>query len=200
MTDFWNNRYSVEEYAYGEEPNIYFKQKLDLLKPGKILLPAEGEGRNAVYAATKGWDVTAIDSSAEGKSKALSLGHRKSVDIKYIVSPLEEFSFPENAYDAVALIYGHFKSNLRKQIHSSILKSLKVGGYLIIEVFSKEQLEYSSGGPKDSDMLNSLDDIRSDFEQLKITELKETAIDLKEGQYHIGEAKVIRLFGTKSAM
>ena len=195
MDDFWDKRYSDSEYAYGEEPNEYFRQKLELLKPGKLLLPAEGEGRNAVYAASKGWEVTAVDSSSEGQSKALNLALKKSVEIKYIVSPLEEFVFPENTFDAVALIYGHFKSDLRKQIHISILKSLKAEGHLIMEVFSKEQLQNPSGGPKNIDMLNSLDEIRSDFEQLKIIELKETTIDLKEGQYHKGEAKVIRLFG-----
>jgi hypothetical protein len=200
MDDFWNKRYSDSEHAYGEEPNEYFRQKLELLKPGKLSLPAEGEGRNAVYAASKGWEVTAVDSSIEGQSKALNLATRKSVEIKYIVSPLEEFSFPENAFDAVALIYGHFKSNVRKHIHSSILKSMKAEGHLIMEVFSKEQLQNSSGGPKDIDMLNSLDEIRSDFEQLEIIELKETTIGLNEGQYHNGEAKVIRLFGKKSAI
>ena len=61
MKEFWNERYSQEAYAYGTEPNAFFKSRIDQLSPGKLLLPAEGEGRNAVYAATKGFEVSAYD-------------------------------------------------------------------------------------------------------------------------------------------
>ena len=77
----WNSRYSAEEYAYGEEPNAFIKQQLDNLIPGKILFPAEGEGRNAVYAAKLGWNVEAFDLSTEGREKALSLAAQNGVDI-----------------------------------------------------------------------------------------------------------------------
>jgi hypothetical protein len=63
MNNFWDERYADEEYVYGTTPNQYFKQELEKLTPGKILLPGEGEGRNAVFAATQGWKVTARSKS-----------------------------------------------------------------------------------------------------------------------------------------
>lgn len=77
----WDKRYSSEEFAYGEEPNKYLKQQLDKLKVGTILFPAEGEGRNAVYAALLGWNVFAFDISKEGKKKALQLAKSNNVMI-----------------------------------------------------------------------------------------------------------------------
>src|SRR5690625_7249446 len=67
--EFWNERYAQDEYIYGEEPNEYLRKKLSILSPGKILFPADGEGRNSVYAALKGWDSEAFDISIEGKIK-----------------------------------------------------------------------------------------------------------------------------------
>lgn len=81
--DFWNEMYGTEEFRYGTTPNEFFKEKLDKMKPGSVLLPAEGEGRNAVYAATQGWDVTAFDISAQGKEKAVQLAKQHNVSINY---------------------------------------------------------------------------------------------------------------------
>ena len=85
MKDFWNQRYAEEEYAYGTEPNAFFKAQLDQRTPGRLLLPAEGEGRNAVYAALKGWDVVAFDQSESGKTKAMKLAHQAGVAVSYLV-------------------------------------------------------------------------------------------------------------------
>ena len=73
MKNFWDERYKAKAYVYGKEPNQYFAEKLRELEPGKILLPAEGEGRNAVFAARQGWEVSAFDSSSEGRKKAFLL-------------------------------------------------------------------------------------------------------------------------------
>lgn len=195
--NFWNKRYAEPEYAYGKEPNEYFKEVLDGLKPGKILLPGEGEGRNAVYAATKGWEVTAIDLSTEGKNKADKLAKESNVKIKYIVSSFEEYSFIENEYDAIALIFIHLNPTDREKIHRTLIKSLKSEGTLIIEAFSKPQINNASGGPKNVDDLYSIEDIRQDFSKLKIESLSEHQVQLSEGPYHKGTADVIRLKAIK---
>ena len=77
----WDTRYGKDEYAYGTEPNQFLKEKLEDLEPGSILFPAEGEGRNAVYAAQLGWKVSAFDISEVGKQKALKLAGQKKVSI-----------------------------------------------------------------------------------------------------------------------
>jgi len=99
MTDFWNERFGAEEYAYGTAPNQYYKEQLDKLLPGKILFPAEGEGRNAVFAAKLGWQVTAFDPSIEGKRKAEKLATENSVSIDYRIDNYENVSFPANHFD-----------------------------------------------------------------------------------------------------
>ena len=64
--EYWNQRYSNAKYVYGEEPNQFFATQLSALKAGSLILPCEGEGRNAVYAASLGWTVDAFDGSLEG--------------------------------------------------------------------------------------------------------------------------------------
>ncbi|MEZ0130354.1 class I SAM-dependent methyltransferase, partial [Flavobacterium sp. LBUM151] len=112
-TERWNDRYSNEEFAYGEEPNNYFKEQIEKLKPGTILFPAEGEGRNAVYAAKLGWTVSAFDISEEGKNKALKLAETNNVSIDYKVGELETLNYHTEQFDAIALIYAHFPAEIK---------------------------------------------------------------------------------------
>lgn len=116
MKTTWDKRYSTEEYIYGAEPNQFFKNEIDKLEPGKILFLGEGEGRNAVYAASLGWNVDAIDSSIVGKEKAIKLGTSKGVEINYIVADLNEFTPESEKYDAVVIIYLHLPEKLRKKV------------------------------------------------------------------------------------
>lgn len=195
---FWDERYSEPHYVYGTEPNEFFKDCLDKLMLGKLLLPGEGEGRNAVYAAKKGWDVTAIDFSEQAKIKAMKMAEENNVTINYIVSSASDYKYTEQEYDAAALVFVHFPREVREKAHKSIIKSLKTGGALIIEAFSKAQINNNSGGSKDVNALYSIEDLKNDFGELKITELAEYHIDLKEGPYHKGAADVIRFNAIKT--
>src|SRR3954471_19317438 len=107
-TDRWNERYRKNEFAYGEAPNNYLKEQLEKLNVGAILFPAEGEGRNAVYAARLGWKVSAFDISIEGKNKALRLAQANNVIIDYQVGDLQTLNYKPAQFDAIALIYAHF--------------------------------------------------------------------------------------------
>ncbi len=105
MNDFWNERYATLEYAYGTEPNQFYKEQLAMLATGKILFPAEGEGRNAVYAATQGWQVTAFDPSIEGKRKAEQLASENGVSIDYQIDNYEFVDFSPELFDCIVLIF-----------------------------------------------------------------------------------------------
>lgn len=198
----WNDRYSSKTFAYGEEPNRYFKEKLDMLKPGNLLLPAEGEGRNAVYAAGKGWKVFAFDISEEGRKKAIMLANKKKVKITYQVGRVEELSYPELYFDVMALIYAHFPAPLKSKYHRALSKFLKPGGTVILEAFSKNHLACLArnakvGGPKEIEMLFSKEEILADFGEYDFSELVETEIELNEGDFHNGTGSVIRFTATK---
>jgi len=198
----WNDRYSSEEFAYGTEPNNYLKEQLEKLEPGSILFPAEGEGRNAVFAATKGWKVSAFDISSEGKSKALRLAENQKTSIDYQIGELETLNFQEGQFDAIALIYAHFPAEIKSSIHQMLDRYLRKGGIIIFEAFSKNHLDYVTknekvGGPKDIGSLFSIDEIRADFPNYDIIELEEKEIELSEGVFHNGTGSVIRFIGRK---
>lgn len=202
MKEFWDQRYSETGFAYGTAPNAYFKEQLDKLSPvGKLLLPAEGEGRNAVYAAGQGWDVTAFDFSPAGKHKALALAETKQVKINYLVGDIAELTFPKQHFDTLALIYAHFSGPDRALYHQKLLQSLKTGGTVIFEAYAKEQLDYQqrygSGGPKQAAMLFSLQEVQKEFAGLQFAQLQKLEINSREGKYHTGPACVIRFTGTK---
>ena len=192
---FWNDRYSAEDYAYGKGPNLFFKEQIDKLTPGKILLLGEGEGRNAVYAAKIGWKVTAVDFSEQAKTKALALAKENNVSIEYIVSNLGEYKFPINEFDNVSLVYIHVPSDIREKILSSVILSLKKGGTVIAEVFNKKQIENNTGGPKEIDNLYSLDDFKKHLGNLRTEIFSEFTIELTEGKFHNGKSDIIRFVG-----
>jgi 2-polyprenyl-3-methyl-5-hydroxy-6-metoxy-1,4-benzoquinol methylase len=197
MNNMWDERYMAEEYRFGKEPNVFFKAVLDTLDPGKILIPAAGEGRDAVYAATKGWEVHAFDLSSVGREKALKLATEKGVSINYAVLDANNFSFPPAEYDAIALIYLHMPSEFRQWFHSRLPACLKLGGLLFLEAFNPKQLPNSSGGPKDIDLLMTPEILKSDFKDLITGRCYELTTDLDEGAYHHGTAEIVRYTGRR---
>jgi 2-polyprenyl-3-methyl-5-hydroxy-6-metoxy-1,4-benzoquinol methylase len=203
MKDKWDERYSGKEFAYGEQPNKYLKEKLNEISVGKILFPAEGEGRNAVYAASLGWKVSAFDFSKEGKKKATQLAEKQQVKIDYQVGELQSIKYQPNEFDAIALIYAHFPANKKSNHHKKLTSYLRPGGVVIFEAFSKNHLKYVTenpkvGGPKDVASLFSIEEIKSDFSNCEIIELSETVIELQEGLFHNGNGSVIRFVGRKN--
>ncbi|WP_167606587.1 class I SAM-dependent methyltransferase [Maribellus sediminis] len=197
MNDFWNQRYSASEYAYGEEPNRFLVNELANLVPGKILFPAEGEGRNAVYAAQKNWDVSAFDPSTEGKKKALQLAKLHEVNIDYKLAAYENVYFAPESFDCLVLIFAHMPALKRTGYHQKLLSFLKPGGTILLQAFSKEQILYKSGGPRDIEMLYSKEELQFDFSELSELSIIKTETELNEGLYHIGKASVISLVGKK---
>ncbi|MGM0636399.1 MAG: class I SAM-dependent methyltransferase [Bacteroidota bacterium] len=199
MKDFWEERYTKEEFAYGEQPNQFFAEELMKLQPGKILLPMDGEGRNAVYAAKNNWQVTAFDYAKQAQQKALQLAKNNKVTITFDLVDVEKAELSPNNYDAVAMIYAHLSPTLRKTFHQKICDSLKPDGYLILEGFHPKQLKeiYPSGGPKNEEMLYSLAMMEDDFSSLKIIHSSEKEITLNEGKYHRGKAYVTRIIAQK---
>jgi cyclopropane fatty-acyl-phospholipid synthase-like methyltransferase len=203
MKEFWNERYSSEEYIYGKEPNNFLKQELVKLEKGKILFPCEGEGRNSVFAAKLGWEAYGFDQSIKGKEKAENLAKENCVKIDYKVKHLEEIEYNTNYFDVIAYIYSHFPSKNKKQYFSKLDKYLKVGGYVIFEGFSKKHLEYNSknpfvGGPRELDLLFSIEEIKEFFNNYDFLYLEELEIELKEGNFHNGLGSVIRFLGKKT--
>ncbi|NBC81987.1 MAG: methyltransferase domain-containing protein [Bacteroidetes bacterium] len=197
MKEFWNERYARSEYIYGKKPNTFFANCLQSINPGKLLLPAEGEGRNAVYAASLGWQVKAFDQSEEAKKKALQLADENNVPIHYDVTSMQQLQTTEH-FDAIAIIYAHFHDDVRTQYHQQLLKLLRPDGVFILEAFHQRQMPLASGGPKSLELLYTKTKLMNDFNGALFIEIfDEGLIEIHEGTYHNGKAEIIRLFGRK---
>jgi len=196
MQEFWDQRYDTKEFVYGRYPNVFFREFIDNHKPGSLLLPAEGEGRNAVYAALKNWQVTAFDFSQPARDKAMALCREYDVQVDYQISSIEDFQTRER-FDAIALIFLHLPQHTRHQMHRKLISFLKPGGCFMIEAFSKKQIHYNTGGPKNLDLLYQRQDLMEDIADLELVHLKEKQREMDEGYYHRGKAEVLQLIARK---
>lgn len=203
MKTFWNNRYKKKDFAYGKKPNVFFKDTVNKLKlSGSLLLPAEGEGRNAVHAAKLGLNVLAFDISEEGKNKAQALAKLEKVNIDYRVGELKQLDLEKNSFDALALIYAHFPETQKEKLHKELANLVKPNGHIILEGFSVNNLELRKknpnvGGPANKAMLFTKEEIKNTFKDFEIIKLEETEVELNEGSFHNGVASVIRFIGKK---
>ena len=202
MKTDWNKRYQTDEFVYGKAPNSFFKSMIDQLPSGNILLPAEGEGRNALYAVQKKWNVTAFDISETAKEKALALCESCSLKIDDQTSDYLQFTAPQSAFDLIALIYAHVPADCKTGYYRCLLPYLKLQGYVIFEAFSKEHRNFQlenphAGGPKNIDMLFSTSEVEEIFKDFEIRLLEQKEIQLSEGFGHKGKASVVRFVGQK---
>lgn len=194
---FWDSKFSGDEYLYGEEPNRFFEEQIDALPVGRLLLPAEGEGRNAVYAASKGWNVTAFDISPVAREKALNLAAKRKVEIDYCVADFGNSSLPSHSFDAAALLYAHVPAELRRPGLEAVRDALAPGGVVVIEGFSPANLELGNSFGPDQSMCYKEAELREMFADFQITLLEERKIPLDSGR-HQGHGIVLRMVAHKA--
>ncbi len=192
----WNQRYSSDEFAYGTEPNTFLVENARLLT-GPVLSLAEGEGRNAVFLASLGLDVLGVDGSEVGLEKAQKLAASKGVEIKTEIADLATYEPPANFYGSVVSISAHLPSDVRRRLYPSVEQSLKLGGIILLEAYSKSQLSRDTGGPKDPDMLMTAPDIVKEFPNCEVILCHEIEREVVEGEFHTGLASVVQFIGRK---
>jgi cyclopropane fatty-acyl-phospholipid synthase-like methyltransferase len=156
------------------------------------LCVADGEGRNGVFLAKNGFEVTSIDFSQEALDKADKFATDSSVSIETICADLLNYDFGENKFDGIISIFSHFNKNETNDLHKKYFDALKPGGVFIMEAFAKEQLPLDSGGPKNIDLLYDTEDIESSFPEGDFQMLKKDIVYLHEGELHDGKAVVVR--------
>jgi 2-polyprenyl-3-methyl-5-hydroxy-6-metoxy-1,4-benzoquinol methylase len=196
---FWQERYSEPGLAYGPEANEFLQQQAQRLTPGmKVLVVGDGEGRNGVWLAQQGMQVTSVDYAQAGVDKARALAAERGVEINAVCADLNHWSWPTDEYDVIISIYLHFPSSIRPWMHQQMLAALKPGGRLILEAFNKRQLAYPSGGPPEEDALFSAELLAQDFAGADIELCQECVIALNEGKYHIGPGAVVRLLASRA--
>lgn len=193
----WDERYSESGFAYGTAPNEFLASVVDRIPKGKILSLAEGEGRNAVYLASLGYEVTGVDGSEVGLRKARELAIEYGVTITTIHADLSGFEIEPEKWDGIIACYCHVPSAIRVPLHRAALQGLKPGGVFVLEAFSKEQLAYGTGGPQSLDMLMSLDDLKRELVGLEFVHAAKIEREVREGSGHTGLASVVQVLGIK---
>lgn len=195
----WDERYSEPDFAYGTEPNEFLVSVIARIPKGKILSLAEGEGRNAVYLASLGYQVTGVDGSEVGLCKAQALAAERGVNIKTIHADLGEFNIEPKQWDGILACYCHLPSALLTLLHRDVVSGLKPGGFFVLEAFSREQLARNTGGPQSLDMLMSLEELKQELYGLDFIHAIQTEREVHEGSKHTGLASVIQILAIKPA-
>ena len=190
--EFWNNKFSRDGFLYGLKPNTFISSKIKLFdKNSKVLCIGEGEGRNAIFFAKRGFDVTAVDASDIGLLKLQQRAKEENLNIHTLCMDLNHWEVKDK-YDVIVASYLHMYKEEREELFEKIEKSLNENAYFIGEFFSTKQVNYKSGGPRDEDLLYTIDDFKKSF-SLCDKDIKEEVTILDEGKGHQGEACVIRV-------
>lgn len=202
QSNFWDQRYSEQDLAFGAAPNAFLASQANrLVKGQRALVPGDGEGRNGVWLATQGLIVDTVDVSPKGVAKAQAMASERGVKINAVVADLITWTWPVGIYDIVASIYLHWSESVSGSMHSRMLAGLKPGGIVILEAYNARHLEFrktgSVGGPQDVGMLFSAGRLRREFKDAEIELLEEVEIDLAEGKRHTGRSSVTRLVARK---
>jgi SAM-dependent methyltransferase len=193
----WDERFSEPGYAYGTEPNAFLVSVADRIPPGNVLCLAEGEGRNAVYLAGVGYDVTAVDTSAVGLAKAEALASDREVTIETVIADLADFEIEPGAWQGIVSIFCHLPPVVRAALHERCLRGLSPGGVFVLEGFTPRQLELGTGGPKSRELLMELEIIRQELPGLRFEIAREIEREVVEGKHHKGAAAVLQILAVK---
>ena len=193
----WDERYSALAYAYGKTPNQFLEQNYQVIPKGRVLSLAEGEGRNAVFLAKLGYDVTAIDSSQVGLDKAKKLAEENGVSIALIHADLADFEIGENRWDGIISIFCPLPSVIRKVLHKKVVAGLKTQGVFLVEAYTPNQLKYDTGGGKSADLMNTKESLSLELYGLTFKHLVELERAVLEGIYHTGLGAVVQAIASK---
>lgn len=197
-SEFWNQRYSGNALAYGHAPNEFLAQMADRLpRSGRALDIGAGEGRNALFLASRGLDVLAVDQSEIGMQKAQRLAQERGLTLRTQAVDLQDFDAEAGSLDLVTSIFVHLPAALRAAVHGRILGWLKPGGLFLLEAYAPEQIERNTGGPKEPGRLASLEAIMGELTGLEVMHRAALVRNVSEGQFHTGEASVVQVVARK---
>jgi SAM-dependent methyltransferase len=195
--DFWNERYGVDDYVYGTEPNAFLKEAASQFSSGPILCLAEGEGRNAVYLASLGHAVTAVDQSIQGLAKARKLAAAHGVSVETINVDLAAFTIAPGFWSGIVATFAHLPPSLRREVHRQVVAGLRPGGLYLMEAYTPAQLAYDTGGPKDPTLLMTLAALREELAGLEFLIGREIEREVVEGIGHSGRAAVVQVLARR---
>lgn len=193
----WDARYANPGYSYGTEPNAFLTAMADRIPRGRVLSIGEGEGRNAVFLARRGYDVLGVDASAVGLAKARDLAAAAGVTIRTEVADLARYQIAPDGWDGIVSIFCHLRADIRARVHRQVVRGLKRGGVYVYEAYTPKQLEYNTGGPPDRELLVTLADAQRELAGLEFVVAQETVREVVEGSLHVGYGAVVQVVAVR---
>jgi SAM-dependent methyltransferase len=164
----WDRRYAAVENLWATRPNRFLVAEVAELPPGRALDLACGEGQNAIWLASLGWDVTGVDYSEVAIAKANARAERDGVAVQFTSADLVEYEPRRAAYDLVLVLYLHIPSTLRGGVHAKASAALAPGGTFLLLGHDRANLTDGVGGPSDPDLLYTADEIAAELPGLEI--------------------------------
>ncbi|MCB1647539.1 MAG: methyltransferase domain-containing protein [Pseudomonadales bacterium] len=193
----WDQRYQGEEYLFGTAPNDFLAEIISQVPKGETLCLADGEGRNGVFLAKQGYEVTSVDASRVGLVKARALAESQGTWITTLEADLFRHDMGERCWDLIVSIFFHMPPDRRVEVHRKIVSALRPGGWLILEAYTPEQLTYGTGGPPVAEFLMTPEILAEDFSELEFIHCEQKIRDVVEGSGHTGQASVVQLLARK---
>ncbi len=197
----WDQRFAATEgFVFGTEPNQFLVRQATRLTPGmKVLAVADGEGRNGVWLARQGLNVTAVDGSRVALGKAERLARERGAHIETVCADLVTWDWGANQYDAVVAIFIQFAGpRLRPVLFQRAHGALKAGGLFLLEGYTPKQLEYKTGGPSALANLYTESQLREELAGFDILHLAAYDTELSEGNGHKGMSAVVDVVARKA--
>lgn len=193
----WDERYGSVDVAYGTEPNDFLREHLDQIPLGRSLCLAEGEGRNGLFLAKAGHEVTGVDQSSVGLEKFQRFAREAGVTVHAVVADLAEYDLGEEKWDSIVSIWCHVPPDLRAKLHRASVRALRPGGVFVLEAYTPEQLSWKTGGPSDPALLMTADGVRQELAGLDFQILREKRREIHEGPFHNGMSEVVQVLGKR---
>ena len=193
----WDQRYAGDAYLYGTEPNDLVRAEAHRIPKGRVVCLAEGEGRNAVYLAGLGHDVTAVDQSPVGLAKAERLARERGVSLRTVAADLADYERGEAAWDGIVATWAHVPPAIRARLLAAIPRALRPGGVLIYEAYRPAQIALGTGGPKDPSLLPTLPELTAALGALDLVLARDTDREVREGAGHGGTSATVQVVGVR---
>jgi len=198
----WDQRYSEPGFAYGTEPNDFLREvlpRLQQLAGRRVLSLGEGEGRNGVFLAQAGFEVTSVDQSAVGLQKAAALARERGVSVTPVVADLASYQIAPASWNVVVSLWCHLPPALRRSVHAAAARGLAPGGALVLEAYTPNQLELGTGGPRSVELLMRLEELKTELAPLEFEIGRELERQVQEGAFHSGRSAVVQVLAFKRA-
>lgn len=195
---FWDERFGGADYVYGTEPNDFLRDEVARIPKGRVVCLAEGEGRNAVFLASLGYTVTAVDFSVQGLRKAEALAKQRGVELALVEADLAHYELGEDAWSGIVSIWAHTQPAVRDRLHRAVARALVPGGAFVLEAYRPEQIAYGTGGPTDPAMLPTLAELRGALAPLELVVAREVEREVHEGAKHNGASATVQVVGIRS--